>query len=338
MIYQFPNINHGKIELMRLAAAASPLSSTTKGYLICLSGTVIWSTTGILIRYLTETYHLPPLVLAVWRDLFVTLGLAAGIILLNPARLKVEREQWRFLLLYGFIVSVFNTSWTFSVALNGAAVATVLAYSAPAFTALLGWRLFDERLGLVKAAIITLSMLGCALVSGAHNPAVWSFNLLGIITGLLSGVLFAVYSLMGKKTSQYGLNSWSTLMYAFGIATFFLFVFNFASGLGSTDQSFNNLFWLGSSAAGWGVLLLLGLGPTIGGYGLYTLSLSFLPMSVASLIATLEPAFTTLLAYIFLAERMTLTQVVGSLMILGSVLVLRLLENRPDNVFRKKTR
>ena len=313
---------------MRAEAAAAPIPSITKGYLICLTGTVIWSTTGILIRYLTEMTHIPPLVLAVWRDLFVTLGLAAGIGLLNPARLKVERSQWGFLLLYGFVVSVFNASWTFSVALNGAAVATVLAYSAPAFTALLGWRLFDERLGWIKAGIIATSMLGCALVSGAHDPAAWSFNPVGIITGLLSGILFAVYSLMGKKTSQYGLNSWSTLMYAFGIATLFLFVFNLGSELVSGGSPLKDLFWLGSSASGWGVLLLLGLGPTIGGYGLYTLSLSYLPMSVASLVATLEPAFTTILAYIFLAERMTPAQAVGSLMILGSVLVLRVREGR----------
>jgi len=313
---------------MRAEAAALPISSTTKGYLICLSGTVIWSTTGILIRYLTETTHIPPLVLAVWRDLFVTLGLALGIGLLQPARLKVDRSQWRFLLLYGFIVAIFNTSWTFSVALNGAAVATVLAYSAPAFTALLGWRLFGEPLGWVKAGIILTSMLGCALVSGAHDPAVWSFNPLGIITGLLSGILFAVYSLMGKKTSQRGWNSWSTLMYAFGIATLFLLAFHLTNALVTGGEPVKDLLWLGNSLAGWGVLLLLGLGPTIGGYGLYTLSLSYLPMSVASLVATLEPAFTTLLAYLFLAERMTPAQVAGSLMILGSVLILRLRDSR----------
>jgi drug/metabolite transporter (DMT)-like permease len=152
---------------MRLVTTASVSATITKGYLICLTGTVIWSTTGILIRYLTQTYHLPPLVLAIWRDLFVSLGLAVGLALLNFRLLKIAGSQVWFLILYGFIVSLFNSMWTFSVALNGAAVATVLAYSAPAFTALLGWRLFGERLGWFKAGVILASILGCALVSGA---------------------------------------------------------------------------------------------------------------------------------------------------------------------------
>jgi drug/metabolite transporter (DMT)-like permease len=87
-----------------------------------------------------------------------------------------------------------------------------------------------------------------------------------------------------------------------------------------------DLAWLGSNLPAWGLLILLGIGPTIGGYGLYTLSLAYLPMSVASLIATLEPAFTTLLAYLLLNEQMSLPQVIGSAVILGSVLLLRLRE------------
>jgi len=113
-------------------------------------------------------------------------------------------------------------------------------------------------------------------------------------------------------------------MYAFGTATLFLFAYHTAFELITGGAPLANLFWLGSSATGWGILALLGLGPTIGGYGLYTLSLSYLPMSVASLIATLEPAFTAMLAYAFLAERMTVSQIGGSLLILVSVIVLRL--------------
>jgi drug/metabolite transporter (DMT)-like permease len=311
---------------MRHAAAVPQISFTTRGYLICTAGTLIWSTTGILIRYLTETYHLPPLALAVWRDLFVTLGLAAGLALLHPAGLRLERQQVGFMVAYGVVVSVFNTAWTFSVALNGAAVATVLAYSAPAFTALLGWRLFAEKLGALKVGIILFSILGCALVSGAYDPAVWQLNPLGVAAGLLSGLMFSFYSLMGKFANRRGLNSWSTLMYAFGFATLFLFLYNLANGFFGGRDPFFDLFWLGSDIAGWAWLALLGFGPTIGGYGLYTLSLAYLPMSVASLIATMEPAFTALLAYLLLAEQMTAVQLVGSAMILVGVVLLRLRE------------
>ena len=47
----------------------------TRGYTAAFFSAVILSTTGIFIRYLTLTYSLPALVLAFWRDLFVTFSL-----------------------------------------------------------------------------------------------------------------------------------------------------------------------------------------------------------------------------------------------------------------------
>ncbi|MBE9507845.1 MAG: hypothetical protein IMY86_07320, partial [Chloroflexi bacterium] len=44
--------------------SSSPEPSATRGYLIALIGTAIWSSTGIFIGYLTTRFHMPPLVLA----------------------------------------------------------------------------------------------------------------------------------------------------------------------------------------------------------------------------------------------------------------------------------
>jgi drug/metabolite transporter (DMT)-like permease len=121
-------------------------SRLTKGYSIAITGTVFWSTTAIFIRYLTQYHQLPPLVLAFWRDLFVCIALAAALAIISPAGLRSGRGQFKFLALYGLELSIYNSLWTISVALNGAAVSTVLACSSAAFTALLAWRLFGERL------------------------------------------------------------------------------------------------------------------------------------------------------------------------------------------------
>lgn len=305
-----------------------PISGFTKGYLICLVGTAVWSTTAIFIRYLTVTYQLPALVLAFWRDVFVFAALAGTFAAISPDRLRIERHHLSFLVVYGFVLSIFNGLWTVSVSLNGAAVATVLVYSSAAFTALLGWRLFHEQLGAIKVLAVIFSLGGCVLVSGAYAASAWELNTLGVITGLISGLAFASYSLMGKASSERGLNSWSVLLYTFGIGALFLLVYNLIPGLDASAAPGANLFWLGSSLAGWGVLAILAVGPTVGGYGLYTLSLSYLPASVANLIATLEPAMTTSLAYLFLGEDLSGIQLLGSLLIVGGVFMLRLRNGR----------
>ena len=300
----------------------------TRGYTVAFISAVILSTTAIFIRYLTQTYHLPALVLAFWREVIVALTMLVALSLFKPALLRVERRHLHFLVLYGLALAIFNSLWTLSVSLNGAAVSTVLAYCSPAFTALLGWWLLKERLGWAKLLAVALSLGGCVLISGALNPAVWQVNLLGILTGILSGLFYAVYSLLGRSASQRGLNPWTTLVYTFGFAAVFMLAFNLVGRgfLPGAIMQPADFLWLGNSWVGWGLLLLLAMGPTLAGYGLYNVSLTLLPSSVANLIVSLEPAFTAAIAYFLLGERLSWVQVGGSLMILSGVVFLRIYE------------
>jgi drug/metabolite transporter (DMT)-like permease len=320
--------DHGDLSLNQALQKTNTLSGLSRGYLICIIATILWSSTAIFIRYLTVNYQMPPLVLAFWRDLFLAAVLGTAFAIFSPIRLHLKRRDWKFIFFYGLVLSLFNSSWTISVALNGAAVSTVLAYSSAAFTAVFGWWLFGEKLGGLKITAVALSLLGCLFVSGAYDISAWQLNPVGVITGLASGIWFAGYSLMGKAASERSINPWTTLVYTFGIAALFIFIYNqlgrwLPAGVASTD-----LFWLGSAVVGWLVLFILAVGPTVGGYGLYTVSLTYLPASVANIIATLEPVMTAILAFILLGERFTPPQWVGSVLIISGVIVLRLSQER----------
>ena len=299
-------------------------TSFSRGYMIALIATILWSTTGPFISYLSRTYDLPSLVLAFWRDLFVSFGMLIGLLIFSRARFRLEKSHWGFMALYGLTLAVFNALWTFSVQYNGAAVATVLAFSSPAMTAVLSRIFFKENFSTVKIASIALSFAGTLLVSGAHDPAAWKLNPAGIIFGLLTGLLFAFYNLEGKVASDKRIDSWTALLYSFTVATFFLFIFNIGNDLFITGRvPLTNMLWLGNSLPAWGILFFLGVGPTLGGFGLYTLSIRHLSPTVANLIATLEPVFTAVWAYLFLSEIMTGVQLGGSMLLLFGVILLR---------------
>ena len=307
---------------------ATQKSNLTRGYLTALASAATLSTTAIFIRYLTQTYRLPSLVLAFWRDLFVVLTLLLILKFFRPALLRVNRKYLPYLVFYGLMLAIFNSLWTLSVSLNGAAVSTVLAYCSAGFTALLGWWLLKERLDWGKLLAVALSLAGCALVSGALDPSAWRVNLLGIVTGILSGLWYAIYTLMGRSASQRGLNPWTTLVYTFGFAAVFLLLINLLSG-GHLPGSIirpADFFWLGKAWAGWGILFLLAAGPTLVGFGLYNVALTRLPSSVTNLIVTTEPVFTAVIAYILLGERLTLVQIGGSVLVLSGVVFLRIYE------------
>lgn len=313
-----------------MPTSLSDHSNLTRGYSIAVVSAVILSTTAIFIRYLTQTYQIPALILAFWRDLFVALTLLPVLALLRPGLLRLHRKDLPYLAIYGLVLAIFNSLWTLSVALNGAAISTVLAYCSAGFTALLGWWFLKERLDWVKGIAVILSLGGCVLVSNALSLAAWSANFVGIVTGILSGLLYAVYSLMGRSASQRNLNPWTTLLYTFGFAAVFLLLFNLLPGgfLPGKAVQAADLLWLGDSLAGWGILLLLAAGPTLAGFGLYNVSLSYLPSSVANLIVSLEPAVTAVMAYLLFGEILNGIQVFGSLMILTAVIFLRVCEGK----------
>jgi hypothetical protein len=95
------------------------LSQSSRGFIIALVATVLWSTTGPLISYLSTTYSLPSLVLAFWRDLSVSFGMLVGLLIFSRARFFLERTHWGFIALYGLTLAIFNSLWTFSVQYNG---------------------------------------------------------------------------------------------------------------------------------------------------------------------------------------------------------------------------
>ena len=300
-----------------------PSSTHSRGYLIALVATVLWSTTGPFISYLSKTYALPSLVLAFWRDLFVSFGMLAGLSVFSRARFHLDRSQWKFMLFYGLTLAVFNSMWTFSVQFNGAAVATVLAFSSPAMTAILSRIIYKERIGWVKTISIGLSLIGLVFVSGAQDPATWQLNAAGIVFGLLTGFFFGVYNLEGKHASDEKIDSWTALLYSFAVATIFLFFFNLGKNFFSGKTLFGEMLWLGNSVTGWGILFFLGVAPTLGGFGLYTMSMRFIPATTANLIATLEPILTAVWAYLFLSEVLTGSQFFGGLLIVAGVILLR---------------
>ncbi|RPI23190.1 MAG: EamA family transporter, partial [Chloroflexota bacterium] len=171
----------------------------TRGYTIALVSALILSTTAIFIRYLTETYQMPALVLAFWRDGFVSITLLPVLWIVKRQLVKVSVKDLPYLAGYGLVLSIFNSLWTFSVALNGAAIATVLVYGSCGFTVLLGWWFLRERQDWARFLAVACSIGGCIFVSGAANQEAWQANPLGIATGVLSGLGYAVYSLLGRS-------------------------------------------------------------------------------------------------------------------------------------------
>ena len=296
-----------------MPTAISFSSQRLSGILLVIAATVCWSASGIFINLIIRDSGLSAVGLAFRRDLATSLTLLAGILITKPKLLAVKKKDLPWLICMGTIsIGIFHVFWNKAVVMLGASLATVVQCNAPIFVTIMAWFLFGERITARKSIAIMLAFAGTVLVSGITATGDWKIVPLGLLIALGSAITYGTLSLFGKKLSgEY--NTWTIMFYIFTFGTAALFVFQ----LGHPDPWPQNPeiipFFIG-----------LVLVSTVLGFGLYTKSLKLLPASVASITATSEIFFASILAYIILQERMDLWQVFGSVLIITGVILVSL--------------
>src|SRR5262249_7315827 len=117
---------------------------------------------------------------------------------------------------------------------------------------------------------------------------------------------------------------WTSLAYTMLFGALMLLVLWLGSGaLGfvSTAETNNIVRAVGEGVAPWLALLVLALGPTLGGYALFTIALRHIPGRVASIVVMLEAPASVLLSVALLGERLEWPQIVGmSFILVGACL------------------
>jgi drug/metabolite transporter (DMT)-like permease len=301
---------------------------TRTGYLLTFLAAIVWASTSPGIKYLLDTLHVPALAIAFWRDAFMAIACTLILLAVRPSLLRVSRHDLRGLALVGAIsIGVYHALWVFSVALNGAAVAVVLIYTFPTFVTLGAWLLFGERIGWAQAVALALALLGCALLVRAYDPAMFQVSWLGTLVGLATGMTHAGYVLYTQRSIE-NRSPWTSLTYTMLFGSIALLALWFASaafGVSGAASPDSIVRAVGGTATPWLALLALALGPTLGGYALFTLALRYLPGRIASLAVMIEAPVSVLLAVIFIGERLEWPQVLGMALILGAVGLPRLL-------------
>jgi len=160
---------------------------------------------------------------------------------------------------------------------------------------------------LAVAGAVWLS-LGAQSSEHASNP------LLGNFLEFCAMVCGTWYAISVRYLSQRFSALFLTAMQAF-IGTLFFFPL----AVWETWSVPINLTW---DAFGW--MCYLGIVVTLGGYGMFNLALSRIEVSRASVFVNLIPVFTVLLAYIFLGEVLSETEMMASFVIFGGIIVSQL--------------
>ena len=294
--------------------------SRRTGIILCTIAAMVWAGTAPGIKYLLDVYHVPGVTLAFWRDVFVTIAVMGMLLIRNRAALRVSKADFTPLALLGVVsIGIYHALWIWSVSLNGAAIAVVLIYLFPTFVAIGARFMFGEQLRTVQVIGLLLSLIGMALLVKLYDPEQIKLNWLGIVVGLTTAVLQAFYVLYTQKAVR-TVNPWASLGITMATGSMTLLVMLLAAPLVVGQAAAPGIFQVGDLTA-WLILLALAIGPTLGGYALFNLSLQHIPASTGGLILVLEAPTASAIAILFLGEQLVALQYAGMVFIFVSILL-----------------
>lgn len=253
-----------------------------------------------------------PMATAFWR---VSLALLPFYVMSKVAKEGGETpaglRDYLILLLPGLFLAADLAAWHLSLHMTSVANATLLTNLAPVFVTLGSWLFFRTRITPVFLAGLAIALVGVIVLKGGP-AAIGGGQLAGDATAIVAAFFYACYMLaLGHVRSRFStlrIMVWTTLSAAVCMLPVAL-VFEDAM--------------LPTVAFGWAMLIGLAFISHVGGQGLVTYALAYLPTAFSSLTLLLQPVVAAILAWILLAEPVSILQAVGGAIVLAGILVAR---------------
>lgn len=282
-----------------------------QGSLYVIFAAMLWGIIGIFTRHLTQ-YGIESIRDTFLRNFIAAAGMTILILLKDRSLFRIRpKDLWMFLGNGICSIVFFNICYFKAIELTTMSLAAVLLYTAPCFVMLLSAACFHEKITKVKLIALVLSFTGCILCCGLFGSKL-RLPLQGLLLGIGAGLGYALYSIFGT----FALKRYDTFT-----ITFYTFLIAALSLLPSAGAgTFHALTSGGLPAWSWG--LLFGIVSTLCPFILYTKGLQRLEAGKASILAFVEPLMATLCGFLVYHETLSLSSIIGILLIFGSVLLL----------------
>ena len=266
--------------------------ANNQGSILVLLGATAFSLGGLLIKLIP----LDPFTINAFRCVFSSLVI--GIYLyLSKHKLVINRMT----LLGSFFVMSMMMSYVVSNKLTSAANAIVIEYTAPILVIIFEALFFRKRPDRLSVVICLMVVAGIAIVV-LDGAAKGSF--LGDMIALLSGVFYALTMMLNDFENSDSLSS----VFMGHLFTALLTIFCFDSIKGASTNTLLLVATLGIFQAGLG-------------YTLLTVGLKKCEPLTGSLMACIEPVLNPILVALFYGEYMSIRQIIGCVIVIGSIII-----------------
>lgn len=284
------------------------MNNKKKGISLVLIATLFWGMMGVTSRTLANA-GINSMSISFFRCLIAAIGFSIFLLIFNKNAFKIDLKGIIISALYGIVT--FGLSFTtFNIAVERVpiAVATVLMFTNPIWVTIFNAIFFKEKITAKKAIVIALAITGCILISNIFGVGFENLDIIGLLIGLSTGVLFALQLVIprffdGKYSKD------SMLIYGFIASAIVLAFFTDFSGVNKAITTDTQPIFV--------VLNILSIGvlSTFIANIAYVKSTDYIDSGIASVLVALEPVLGSLFAYVVYGETLTALQLLGGLII-----------------------
>ncbi|WP_187369180.1 DMT family transporter [Baekduia soli] len=202
--------------------------------------------------------------------------------------------------------------WDYAIQDVGAGLATVMANLQVLLVPLIAWAVLGERPGRRLLALLPLMLAGILLISGALESGAYGDRpAQGVAFGVATGLTYAGFILLLRSSGADLRRPAGPLLDATAVATVAAILAGLAIGDLDVVPS-----W---PAHGW--LLLLALSAQVVGWLLISATLPRLPAAITSLLLTIQPVGSVVLAAVIFGEHPSALQLCGVVAILAGLVL-----------------
>lgn len=277
--------------------------------LMNLSAMLIFGTIAIFVRNIELTS----------KEIAVLRGVIGSIFLLGVMLFSKEKTSFSaikknlpILVLSGLGV---GANWIFlfeAYKYTTVSIATLSYYCAPIFVTIMAPIILKEKISLIKFLCVCTAMVGMLCIVGTNKGSIGEgYNhFLGIIYGLTAAVGYASVILMNKFIK--GLKGVETTVTQLVFASILLLPYVMVT----SGFDFSKM-----TGISWGYMIFLGVVHTGFAYALYFSSLKELKGQTIAVLSYIDPITAVLISALFLGEQLTIFQIIGGALILGSTFI-----------------
>ncbi|WP_088006564.1 DMT family transporter [Indiicoccus explosivorum] len=220
---------------------------------------------------------------------------------------RLSRRDWIFSIIAGFFLAFHFILWFESLNYTSVASSTVLVTLQPLFAFAGTYFFFKERLSW-KTILSGLIAIAGSIVIGYGDFRVSGIALYGDFLALAACALITAYLLFGQDVrKRLSLVTYTFVVYSMSTVTLFFYVLFKGESFGPYP------------ATEWFLFLLLAIVPNLLGHTLFNWSLKWVSTNVISIAILFEPVGASLLAYWVFGETLSLSQIVGGIIVLAGI-------------------